>query len=218
MKTIILIRTSTISQKGAGQKQVCLKTAQEMGYTHPLVLTFAANANSKATKAAVTAAVSKAGKGGTIIISEISRLARTVTGILDALNQAAAANVKIIDAQRKSVIGEGLNDKVIATVMALVAEIEHTLIKERITDSMSAMKQAIKDKGFYITRAGRKLTKCGRPLGTSRPPKLMEHKEAILQMHNDGYGYAAIARIIKGDQRTVKKVVLLSQHRKETKQ
>lgn len=207
MKNVILIRTSTTDQTGAGQVKICTEAAAEMHKDNPIIFTFASSANSKATTAQIDAAMRKAGRGGAIIISELSRLGRNVAGVLTTLKQAQEAGVAIIDARRRAVFDDSLSDKILITLMALMAEIEHDLIKTRTTESLTQIKKNITANGFHITKAGKKITEMGRPAGSTRPPRIMHKADEIMKLRAKGNTYREIAAIVGSGIKPVIKVV-----------
>jgi len=55
--------------------------------------------------------------------------------------------------------------KFVTGILSQVAELERQFTIERINLSLRRAKREIETKGFYVTKAGKKITKLGRPKG-----------------------------------------------------
>lgn len=75
--------------------------------------------------------LSAANEGDTIIVTELSRLGRSMMMILDVLQLLLEKNVKVIAIKEGYELGDNIQSKVLAFAFGLSAEIERTLISER---------------------------------------------------------------------------------------
>lgn len=73
----------------------------------------------------------KVQKGDIIIITELSRLGRSMTMILNVLQELLEKEVKVIAIKEGYELGDNIQSKVLAFAFGLSAELEHTLIQER---------------------------------------------------------------------------------------
>lgn len=79
--------------------------------------------------------------GDTIIVSELSRLGRTLFMIIEILNTALKKNVTIYACKERFEHGDNLQSKVVAFAFGLAAEIERTLISERTKEALKMRKE-----------------------------------------------------------------------------
>lgn len=97
-------------------------------------------------------------KGDVLIVSELSRIARSVTGVMSFLAEAVEKGVKVMDAKTGQIIDDSLPSKVLCTVFALAAEIERDLVRSRTRAAVARRKAEGKPIG-RITGATNKTLK-----------------------------------------------------------
>lgn len=122
--------------------------------------------------------------GDTLIVSELSRLGRSTSEVIDIVNELLAKEVKFV------AIKQGLNisgqhdmqSKVMVTMFSLFAELERDIISERTKAALAAKKAG-----------GKKL---GKPKGTLQESKLDPHQERIKEFLKHGVAKSAIARML----------------------
>lgn len=93
-------------------------------------------------------------EGDTLIVTELSRLSRTLLEIMSILNRCMQKRIIIYSTKDGYSFDNSLNSKVLAFAFGLVAEIEHNLISLRTREALAARKAE-----------GQKL---GRPRGSVR--------------------------------------------------
>jgi DNA invertase Pin-like site-specific DNA recombinase len=121
-------------------------------------------------------------KGDWIVVSEVSRIARSTVGVLTFLQAAAQRGVNVYAVRSKLALDDSLHSKITVTVLALAAEIERDLLRERTRAALDARRAA-----------GVKL---GRPVG-SRSPSILESRSAEIQRCLDArLSKRAIARLM----------------------
>ena len=122
--------------------------------------------------------------GDTLIVSELSRLGRSTSEVIDIVNELIAKEIKFI------AIKQGLNisgqhdmqSKVMVTMFSLFAELERDIISERTKAALAAKKAG-----------GKKL---GKPKGTLQESKLDPHQDRIKEFLQHGVAKSAIARML----------------------
>lgn len=121
--------------------------------------------------------------GDTIIITEISRLARNLYELAGILQDAINKDVKVISIKENYAFKNDLQSKIMAYTFGLAAEIERDLISNRIKMSLDKLKK--------------QKVKLGRPLGAqSKCLKLSKNRKKIKDLLEKGLSQAKIAKIL----------------------
>lgn len=121
--------------------------------------------------------------GDTIVVSEISRIARSTLGVLSFLEACAEKAVNFRCARGSLQLDGTLQTTIVVTMLALAAEVERTLLRERTTAALAARRAA-----------GAKL---GRPIGSRSVSKLHTRREQIGQCLRARVPLRAIARLLE---------------------
>lgn len=135
--------------------------------------------------------LSKLKQGDTIIVTEISRMGRNLLQIMSILNLCMERQVKVFAIKEGYELGDNINSKVLAFAFGLSAEIERTLISQRIREALARKKS----EGI----------KLGRPKGSRKKnPILLKHHEFILKRVQSGAKQIEIARELNVHRHTIK--------------
>jgi DNA invertase Pin-like site-specific DNA recombinase len=121
-------------------------------------------------------------KGDILLVSELSRLGRSVSDVLECCDSAITKGIKIHVAKGGQIIDSSMQSKIWRTIMALTAEIERDFIRMRTAE------------GLENARA--KGTKLGRPKGKMKTHKLDAKRPEIEKLLAADVSYASICRII----------------------
>lgn len=78
--------------------------------------------------------------GDTIVVSEVSRIARSTVGVLTFLQAAAERNIVVIIVKSGIKIDGSMSSKIVITVLGMAAEIERDLLRARTKASLAARK------------------------------------------------------------------------------
>ena len=111
------------------------------------------------------------GKGDRLVVPELSRLGRSTAEILEILNIAKEKELEVHSLKPAFVVDDSMSGKVMATMFALMAELERDLISMRTKEALAARKKA----GVTL----------GRPKGPGKS-KLDPHKEEIIELLRNG--------------------------------
>jgi DNA invertase Pin-like site-specific DNA recombinase len=123
-------------------------------------------------------------KGDTLIVAEISRLARSTLQVLDILETCANKGINVHIAKQNLMFTEkgNMTSTIMATVLGMVAQIEREFISMRTVEALAARKAN-----------GMKL---GRPVGRMSTVKLDKQADEIRDYLRKGVSKRAIAKIV----------------------
>ncbi|MEC5150894.1 recombinase family protein [Cryobacterium sp. GrIS_2_6] len=129
--------------------------------------------------------------GDTLVVSEVSRISRSLTAVLTTIEDATKRGVTIMTVKGGHVFGDNINSKVIAFAFGLAAEIERDLISARTKEALARKKA----EGVIL----------GRPVGshTVENLKLWGKDEEILTMMMKRVPKSAIARLLDVNRNTL---------------
>lgn len=111
-------------------------------------------------------------EGDVLIVSELSRLGRSMADILTLINEELKVRKLrlIIISQNIDLDCENLKaiDEMILMAFAFSAQMEREMIQERTRNMKEAQKKLISDQGYFISKSGNKRTHTGGDGGWSR--------------------------------------------------
>ena len=120
--------------------------------------------------------------GDTLIVSEISRLGRSLTEVMTILHILMETGVRVYTCKERFELDDSINAKVLAFAFSLSAEIERQMISSRTREALARIKAE-----------GKKL---GRPKGSLSASKLDGREEEIRDMLSKGVAKASAARLL----------------------
>lgn len=135
-------------------------------------------------------------KGDTLVIAEISRMARSTLQVLEILQVAAEREVNVHIAKQKMVMDDSMQSKITATVLGLAAEIEREFVSIRTKEGLAKRKKEIEDKGYFINARGEKVTSLGRPKGRASTTKLDKRENEIKGYLKKKISKRSIAKLV----------------------
>ena len=153
-KTTAYLRVSTIDQDLEKNKAAILHLANEknFGKVHFVEETISGKINWRKRK--IANILDEAKKGDRIIVSELSRLGRSMLECMEILSIAMTKGVFIYAVKGNWQLDDTIQSKIIAMAFSMAAEIERDLISKRTTEALKARKAA----GMIL----------GRPKGTGK--------------------------------------------------
>lgn len=133
--------------------------------------------------------------GDTLVVSEISRISRSLRTVLNVIEDAIENGVVIMSVKENFVFGDDLNSRIIAATFGLAAQIERSLISARTREA--------------LVRKRAEGVRLGRPPGTHRPEhrKLHGKDEEILNYMRKRVPKTAIARLLDVSISTLRRYV-----------
>ena len=179
MKTVAYLRVSTLEQDLEKNKADILRYANDnkLGNVDFIEEKVSGTINWQQRK--IGEVINSLNSGDNIIISELSRLARSTLQILEILKIAREKSINIHAVKGGWKLDDSMQSKIISTMFAMMAEIERDLISERTKEALKARKaQGVK---------------LGRPKGKGKS-KLDEFETEILSMLQYGVPKTTIAK------------------------
>jgi DNA invertase Pin-like site-specific DNA recombinase len=189
MKTIAYLRVSTDQQELKNQKFAILQFCQREGIQIDDWLEVTVSSRKSIKKRKLDQLLESVSPGDRIIVSELSRLGRSVGQIAMLVAELIDAGIGLVCIKEGIRTGNGkkldITSKVQITMFSLFAEIERDLISERTKEALAARKaQGVK---------------LGRPKGKGKS-KLDQHREEIQALLANGSTKAWVAGYFKTSQ------------------
>ena len=121
-------------------------------------------------------------KGDTLIVSELSRLSRTLLDIMSIMHSLLEKGVTLYSVKENFCLADNINSKVILFAFGLAAEIERDLISVRTKEALAARKE----QGVTL---GRKQGDC------PKMRMLLDRKEEVLRRHTSGMNITRLCKV-----------------------
>lgn len=185
-KVIGYLRISTNKQDIDSQKLAIMTYGNAHQITIDEFMEIQASSRLSQDKRKIDVLLEKLKEGDTLIVSELSRLARSLGQIIQIIDELIKNKIKFY-ALKENIVLDGkynMQSKVMVTLFGLFAEIERDLISERTKEAL----QALKAKGIIL----------GRPKGAlGRETKLDGKEKEIKELLDKGMSKTGIAIVMK---------------------
>jgi len=121
--------------------------------------------------------------GDSLIVSELSRIGRSTSEVINIVNELIENGVRLVAIKQNLNVMNSMDmtSKIVVTMFSLFAELERDIISQRTKTALANLKAS-----------GRKL---GKPKGTIQSSKLDQHREKIVEMLNYGVPKKRIAAL-----------------------
>jgi DNA invertase Pin-like site-specific DNA recombinase len=141
MKTTAYLRISTVDQDIEKNKSDILKLANEkrLGYVEFIEEQISGKVSWKNRK--IFSIIDEAKKDDVIIVSELSRLGRSMLEVMEILSIATQKQLKIYSVKGDWHLDGSIQSKVIAMVFSMASEIERDLISSRTKEALRFKKE-----------------------------------------------------------------------------
>ena len=180
---IAYLRVSTGKQNPENQREEIKRFAEEKNMEIDQWVIETASGKLAPRKRKLGRVLSRMKKGDTLIVSEISRLSRSLTEIMTIMGQCLEKEISIYTTKERYTFDNSINSKVLCFAFGLVAEIERNLISMRTKEAL-AVKKA---EGVRL----------GRRPGSNVKIKFIEQNEArIARMLDSGMSITQMCRKI----------------------
>lgn len=188
-KTIAYIRVSTNKQDVNNQRLEILDYARRNDFKVDDFIEIEVSSRKSQKDRRIEELMSRLNQGDILIVSELSRLGRSTSEVIDLVNGMILRKVNLIAIKQGLRISAKMDmqTKVVVTMFSLFAELERDIISERTKTAL----------------AGKKANgiKLGKPRGTIQASKLDDRQEAIRELLKHRVAKSAIARMV-GTSRT----------------
>lgn len=178
-KTTAYLRVSTIDQDIEKNKADILKFANSLELGHVHFVEEKVSGKISWRKRMIADILDDAQAGDTIMVSELSRLGRSMLECMEILSIAAQKGVNVYAIKGNWRLDSSIQSKIIAMAFAMASEIERDLISKRTKEALVARKAS-----------GMKL---GRPKGVGKS-KLDQYRPEIEAMMSNGSTQTFIAK------------------------
>lgn len=191
IRAAVYCRVSTEDQSCERQERDLLEYAQQAGYQ--VVGVWKENESGKKDNRVERSKVlglAQARKINTVLVTELTRWGRSRNDLLDTLEQLAERKVSLVAQTGLTFDLSTAQGKLIAAIMAALAEFEHDLLRERIRSGMAAAKA--------------KGQRFGRKPGHYKADPL---EPLVIELSHKGNSYRAIASELKISKTTVNDIM-----------
>ncbi|NNM58961.1 MAG: recombinase family protein [Legionellales bacterium] len=178
-KTMAYLRVSTIDQDIDKNKADILTLANELALGQVHFVEEKASGKIAWRKRKIATLLDELQKGDALIVSELSRLGRSMLECMEILSIASQKEIRIYAVKGNWHLDPSIQSKIIAMAFSMAAEIERDLISKRTTEALHAKKAA----GMTL----------GRPKGPGKS-KLDNHQPEIVSLLQNGSTQRFIAK------------------------
>lgn len=195
MKTVAYVRVSTNKQDLENQRHEIERYCSAHGMTVDEWDQDIASGTTQVKDRRAGAMLDGLLSGDTLIVSEISRISRSVKTLLNVLDDCIQREIKVISVKQNVTFEKGLTSTIMMVGLGLAAEIEREMISARTKEALARKKA--------------EGVKLGRPVGTYVPEnrKLFGKDEEILSYMRRRVSQAAIARLLDVSASTLRRHV-----------
>jgi putative DNA-invertase from lambdoid prophage Rac len=188
------IRVSTDKQTTENQRFELLKYADEKNLRIDEWIEETISATKALSHRKLGALLTKMEEGDILLVTELSRLGRSLMEVMSILHTLMEKDVKVYTTKERYELGNNINSKVLAFAFSLSAEIERTMISQRTKEALARKKS----EGMRL----------GRPKGRlSAVTKLSGKDDLIREYLAKHIPQTVIARLLNVNRLTVRNYI-----------
>ncbi|MBV9482921.1 MAG: master DNA invertase Mpi family serine-type recombinase [Acidobacteria bacterium] len=189
------IRVSTDKQTTENQRFELLKYADEKKLHIDRWIEETVSSTRRLTDRKLGSLIEEMHTGDTLLVSELSRLGRSLMELMSILHTLMEKGVKVYTAKERYELGNNINSKVLAFAFSLSAEIERSMISSRTTEALARRKSE-----------GKRL---GRPKGSlTRQTKLTGKEDLIREYLQKDISQTVIAKLLSVNRLTLRRFIV----------
>lgn len=140
-KTMAYLRVSTVEQDLEKNKADILKLANSLELGHVIFVEETVSGTISWKKRKIAEILENAQKGDNIIVSELSRLGRSMLECMEILSIASQREINIYAVKGNWRLDSTIQSKIIAMAFSMASEIERDLISKRTKEALQSRKQ-----------------------------------------------------------------------------
>lgn len=140
-QTFAYLRVSKLDQDPEKNKLDILKLANDTYLGHVQFIEEKISGKVSWRKRQIAVILEQAQEGDAIIVSELSRLGRSMLECMEILSLAMQKGIRIYAVKGNWQFNNSIQSKIVAMAFAMAAEIERDLISQRTTEALQARKQ-----------------------------------------------------------------------------
>jgi DNA invertase Pin-like site-specific DNA recombinase len=146
-QTVGYLRVSTADQDLEKNKADILKLANDRGLGQVRFIEETVSGRISWKQRKIAGVLQSCEKGDTIVVSELSRLGRSMLECMEILSIALERGIQIFAIKGNWQLDQSIQSKIVAMAFSMAAEIERDLISQRTTEALRARKAAGKPMG-----------------------------------------------------------------------
>lgn len=175
------LRVSTEKQFLANQREELLRFAEKNGLQIDKWYTETVSGSVRSKDRKLSGVLNRMQRGDSLIVTEISRLSRTMLEIMTILNSCIKKEIVLYSTKEGYVFQNDMNSKVLGFAFGLMAEIERNLISMRTKEALARRRQ--------------EGVKLGRKKGTCPAMRVLrENKRRLIKDAQRGVSCSELAR------------------------
>jgi len=202
IKTYIYLRVSTDQQDADAQMLGITNYCEKNQITQMSIFKDTKSGAISWTQRELMQIIKNSNEGDRLIVSELSRIGRSTSDVLDFLAEAAKFKLQVIAVKNNMTFDGSISSKIFATVMALASEIERDFIRQRTREGMANAKA----KGSII----------GRPKNSKSGNKLEKQWQEIESCLIAKVSKSSICKIMKCSRGTLDRLIEIKQNPQTT--
>lgn len=181
MAVVAYLRVSTEKQFLANQREELLRFAEKNGLQIDKWYTETVSGSVRSKDRKLSGVLNRMQRGDSLIVTEISRLSRTMLEIMTILNSCIKKEIVLYSTKEGYVFQNDMNSKVLGFAFGLMAEIERNLISMRTKEALARRRQ--------------EGVKLGRKKGTCPAMRVLrENKRRLIKDAQRGVSCSELAR------------------------
>jgi putative DNA-invertase from lambdoid prophage Rac len=189
------IRVSTDKQTTENQRFEILKYADEKNLRINTWIEETVSSTRKLSERKLGSLLLEMKRGDILLVSELSRLGRSLMEVMSILHTLMEKNVKVFTTKERYELGNNINSKVLAFAFSLSAEIERSMISTRTKEALARKRS----EGMRL----------GRPKGRlSTVTKLTGKDDLIREYLQKKIPQTVIARLLNVNRLTVRNYII----------
>lgn len=188
-------RVSTAAQTADMQRSTNADYANRAGLLIGSIGNDTASGSTPWRDRAIANAVAEGSPYRHVIVYELSRIGRDLIDTLEFIRAAIDRDLTVHISRTGMRLGAGLDGKIMATVLGLVAEIEREFIRTRTRDALAERRRLIAENGSFTSATGAIRNALGRPKGATSASKLAPHAATIDPLLDHGATDQLIANL-----------------------